>query len=181
MIVMIRYAPCRKSGEGFFLHRMKGAKEIIRNGEGMTFYKKTDKFGFRKSKVCRSLCGALLGTVAVAGLATNATSVKADETPISSTVGTVVPASKTNVDTRTEVSTVAKAISNPTATTEVAKAVADQDSASSQKQPTRQLSDSSLTTKSEMIAEPVTEESSPKTPEVPEPVAQTSTASKPAA
>ena len=101
---------------------MKGAKEIIRNGEGMTFYKKTDKFGFRKSKVCRSLCGALLGTVAVAGLATNATSVKADETPISSTVETVAPASKTNVDTRTEVSTVAKAISNPTAITEVAKA-----------------------------------------------------------
>lgn len=86
--------------------------------------------------------------------------VKADETPISSTVETVAPASKTNVDTRTEVSTVAKAISNPTATTEVAKAVADQDSASSQKQPTTQLSDSSLTTKSEMIAEPVTEESS---------------------
>ncbi|CFQ29061.1 putative cross-wall-targeting lipoprotein signal domain-containing protein [Streptococcus agalactiae] len=45
----------------------------------MTFYKKTDKFGFRKSKVCRSLCGALLGTVAVVSLATASTEIHADE------------------------------------------------------------------------------------------------------
>lgn len=57
----------------------------------MTFYKKTDKFGFRKSKVCRSLCGALLGTVAVVSLATASTEIHADEATTSPTTVTKVP------------------------------------------------------------------------------------------